>query len=272
MPSATDSTRRFTDRVANYVRYRPAYPAALLETLRERARLTPASVVADVGSGTGILAALLLPLVRRVYAVEPNDAMRAAAEAWLGSGHGAGNAAGTANGTRGAGEFVSVAATAEATTLPEASVDLVTAGQAFHWFDHAAARREFARILRPGGHVALVWNERETDTTPFLRSYEALLQQHARDYGRVKHTNVDETAIAAFFAPERHECIETANEQRFDLDGLVGRSLSSSYAPNPGQPGHEAFVAALRNLFAAHAEADGRVSFRYRTRLYFGRL
>ncbi|HEY0946155.1 MAG TPA: class I SAM-dependent methyltransferase [Opitutaceae bacterium] len=251
----SDVTQRFTDRVGNYVRYRPGYPPALIEALRERAGLTSTSVVADVGAGTGIFTALLLPVCGHVYAVEPNDAMRAEAETRF----------------RGEPKFESLAAPAEAIPLPDSSVDLVTAAQAFHWFDPPRARREFVRLLRPGGGIGLVWNERESDTTPFLRDYEGVLQRHGTDYAYVSHRHLDEARIAAFFAPMPVEIVAVPNEQRFDLEGLIGRALSSSYAPNLGHPDHAAFVKDLGRIFERHA-TDGRVAFRYQARLYFGRV
>ena len=142
--SEKDPTRRFTNRVANYARYRPGYPPAVLTCLRDECGLSPGSTVADVGSGTGILTELFLANGNHVYAVEPNEAMRQAAELSLAHYPG----------------FTSVDGRAEATTLADDSVDFVTAGQAFHWFDAAASRVEFNRILRPGGYTALVWNAR----------------------------------------------------------------------------------------------------------------
>ncbi len=250
-----EPTRRFSDRVENYVRYRPSYPAGVIATLRERAGLGPGAVVADVGSGTGIFAQLLLPHCLRVFGVEPNAAMRGAAENLL---------AGVPN-------FTSQSGTAEATGLSDGSVDLITAAQAFHWFEVPACRREFARILRPGGRVALIWNERLTDASPFLMDYEELLRKHATDYAQVDHTRVDETALSAFFGPAGLFTAEFPNEQHFDLVGLEGRLLSSSYAPNVGQPGHDAMMAALAGLFARHQQ-QGRVALLYRTELHIGRL
>lgn len=252
---AAQPTKRFSDRVADYVRYRPSYPAEVVDTLRREAGLGPSAEVADIGSGTGIFAALLVPHCARVYGVEPNDAMRAAAEQQL----------------AGDPRFTSVAATAEATTLPDASVDLVTAAQAFHWFDKAACGREFARLLRPNGTVALVWNERETSTTPFLAEYEALLLRHATDYAQVNHANTDASKVAEFFAPAGFTMAHFPYEQRFDFEGLRGRLLSSSYAPKAGHPAHEPMLAELRAIFDRHAEND-RVTILYSTNLYFGRL
>jgi len=250
-----DTTQRFSDRVANYVRYRPDYPSELIDALRERAGLNATSTIADVGSGTGIFTALLLPHAAKVFAIEPNEPMRACAESTWG----------------GDPRFHSVNAPAEATTLPDASVDLITAAQAFHWFDPTAARREFARILKRGGHVALVWNERLTDTTPFLRDYESLLKTAATDYNQVNHMNIDRATLAAFYGLSSFETCTFANSQQFDRDGLIGRALSSSYVPNAGHPGHDAFIAGLNRIFDRHA-VNGLVHFEYETKLYFGRL
>lgn len=250
-----DPTQRFSDRVGHYVRYRPGYPPALIQCLQLYTALDRKCTVADLGSGTGIFTALLLPLAGRIYAVEPNAVMRAAAE------HALGNQAG----------FQSVAGRAEATTLPSASVDLITVAQAFHWFDLAACRTEFARILRPEGQIALVWNERLTDTTPFLRDYEELLRTGTTDYNEVNHAQFDDEVIGRFFAPAGFAKHSFSNEQSFNLEGLTGRALSSSYVPNVGQPGHEAFMQGLQAIFQRHAEG-GRVAFHYRTVLFLGRL
>jgi SAM-dependent methyltransferase len=251
----SDPTQRFSDRVENYVRYRPSYPPELVRCLRDRAGLDRNCSVADIGSGTGILTTLLLPVAGRVYAVEPNAAMRTAAEHALRSHSG----------------FTSVTGTAESTTLAPASVDLVTAGQAFHWFDPRASRAEFARILKPGGRVALIWNERLTTATPFLTAYDRLLRTLSDDYNQVNHTRIDAAAIGGFFAPSAFDEFTFPNEQHFDWPGLIGRALSSSYVPNAGQPGHDAFMAELKRIFDEHAAGD-RIAFQYATRLYLGQL
>jgi SAM-dependent methyltransferase len=249
------TTERFSDRVENYVRFRPSYPPEAIDALCRQAGLKSDSRVADVGSGTGIFAALLLPHAARVFGVEPNAAMRAVGERSFG----------------GDARFVSVAGTAEATGLPGESVDLVTAAQAFHWFDASACRREFARILRPGGRVALIWNERLVDATPFLAAYEALLRRHATDYALVNHANLDASAVGAFYEPRDFTLIEFPNEQRFNFEGLKGRLLSSSYAPNAGHPAHGPMLRELEEIFGRHAEG-GMVAFRYTTKLYLGSL
>ncbi len=178
-----DSTTRFTDRMEDYVRYRPSYPPQVLETLRDECGLTRASVIADIGSGTGILTRLLIDHGNQVFGVEPNEAMRARAEASLAQFPG----------------FVSVPAAAEQTALEPGSIDLITAAQAFRWFAATPCRLEFRRILRPGGWIVLIWNERRVDTTPFLQGYEELLQQFSTDYASVDHRNIDENTLTRFF-------------------------------------------------------------------------
>jgi SAM-dependent methyltransferase len=190
-----------------------------------------------------------------VYAVEPNRDMRAAAERLL---------AGFAN-------FKSVAGSAEDTTLPAASVDLVAAGQAFHWFDPPRARAEFRRILRPGGAVALVWNTLRLDTTPFLREFEHLLQRFGTDYREVVHTNVGRADLAAFFGAGGFRSFKLDNEQAFDREGLRGRVRSNSYIPLAGHPDYEPMLRELDRIFDAHND-DGRVRFEYDTQLHVGRL
>jgi SAM-dependent methyltransferase len=249
-----DPTGRFSDRVANYVAYRPGYPDALGDTLRREVGLSATSTVADVGSGTGISTDLLLRLGCQVYAVEPNAAMRQAAE------------------TRFSGEthFHSVAARAESTTLPDASMDAIIAGQAFHWFDRDQTRREFARVLRPSGLVALFWNTRRVDGTPFLQAYEQLLLEFGTDYAQVNHRRVDAASLAAFFGGPWESRV-FAQEQVFDFDGIRGRLLSSSYVPGADHPRHAGMLAALRRIVDAYQE-DGRVRLVYDTELFFGPL
>jgi SAM-dependent methyltransferase len=255
MTAPSDPTARFTERVADYAAHRPSYPAEMIGRLAREGVLRPADVVADVGSGTGILTALLLDHGHTVYAVEPNAAMASEAAARLG-----GNP-----------RFHAVAGRAEATGLADASCDAVTAAQAFHWFEIDAARREFARILRPGGPVVLLWNIRRLDATPFLREYEDLVQRFAIDYEKISAGWADEEAIARFFAPSSFEVRGLEYRQAFGFEGLRGRLLSSSYAPPAGHPRHEPMIAELRQLFDRH-QRGGEVAFEYDTRVYWGRL
>lgn len=246
---------RFSDRVENYIKYRPSYPPEVIELLASRCGLTEESVVADVGSGTGILTKLLLEKAERVYGIEPNREMREAAEKML----------------QDYPNFTSIAGAAEATDLLDQSIDLIVAGQAFHWFDRPRAKKEFRRILRPDGWAVLIWNERETDSTPFLREYEALLQKYAMDYQEVDHMKISPEILSEFYAPGTYETGKFTNHQRFDYEGLKGRCLSSSYIPNAGQPGHIALIDALEKLFSTY-QNEGEVEIGYQTMVYFGRL
>jgi SAM-dependent methyltransferase len=250
----TRPTERFSTRVANYARYRPSYPQAAIELLSARCGLSPTAVVADLGSGTGILSERLLASGAQVIGVEPNDGMRAAAQARLGT-----NA-----------RFRSVGATAEATTLPGGSIDLLVAGQAFHWFEPEAARREALRVIRDGGWGALLWNERPAQASPFLADYEALLLQHAAEYARISASRADEASMRGFFGGTM-ERATFPNQQTLDFEGLKGRLLSSSYAPEPGHPEYEPMMAGLRAVFSRH-ERDGEIVFPYQTLVYFAQL
>jgi SAM-dependent methyltransferase len=248
------STERFSSRVENYIRYRPGYPQAAIELLAARCGLSVASVVADIGSGTGILTAQLLASGARVTGVEPNDGMRAAAEAQLASDE----------------RFTSVAGPAEATGLAAGSVDLWIAGQAFHWFDVPKARAEALRVLRDGGFAALLWNERPHEAGAFLADYEALLTRYASEYATITASRADEASMREFFGGAM-ELATFPNQQVFDFEGLKGRLMSSSYAPEPGDPAHEPLIAGLEAVFDRHQRA-GEVVFPYRTLVYFAQM
>ncbi len=251
-----NATQRFTTRVDNYIKYRPSYPDAITDLLQRECGLTTDTVVADIGSGTGILAELLLRRGCRVYGVEPNDAMRAAGEQLLSSYD----------------RFTSVAATAEATTLPNQSIDLITAGQAFHWFDMEHTATEWRRIIKPDGWVALIWNTRRTGGTPFLEAYEHMLRTYGTDYDVVNQQNpghVDERR--AFFGSDTFALHTFLNEQVFDWDGVRGRLLSSSYTPEPGHPNYEPMLAQLRRIFDQHNQ-NGAVTFVYDTEAWIGQF
>lgn len=261
----SDNTTRFSDRVEDYVKYRPHYPGAILSYLQQTYSFDASWDVADVGSGTGISTELFLGNGNRVFAVEPNAEMRGKAEELLGGYTAAGGRTGVAGGQRGV--FVSVNGTAEATGLGAASVRLVVAGQAFHWFDAVRSRAEFARILRPGGVVALVWNERLAHT-PFEAAYDALIAQHGNDYKTTNHRNVSDQQIGSFYHPAAFVMAAFPNEQWFDFEGLKGRLLSSSYMPKSG-PGFAPMIEDLRRLFDKYQDG-GRVRVGYETRVYSG--
>jgi SAM-dependent methyltransferase len=252
----TDPKERFSSRVEDYVRYRPGYPAALFAWLDAQGCFGGGRVVVDVGSGTGILTRGLLEAGRgsRVVGVEPNAAMRAAAEKAL-AGHPL---------------LENVDASAEATGLPDAVADLVIAAQAFHWFDAPRARVEFARVLRPFGLVALVWNQRRD--SPLNRAYLEMLERLAPDYGLVRESERgSEDKMRAFFAPVAPHRARFDNEQRLDGAGFRGRLLSSSYAPPPGHPLHAPILARAAEIFREHCR-DGLVTIDYDTVVWYGRL
>jgi SAM-dependent methyltransferase len=249
-----DPTRRFSSRVEDYIRYRPSYPPQVTLWLAAECGLTAQSGIADIGSGTGILSRILLDFGCHVFAVEPNPDMRAGAERQL----------------AGQPRFHSVDGRAEATTLPDSSVDFVTAGQSFHWFDAAAARAEFRRILKPEGWVVLIWNERLV-TPGFLTEYEDLLQRLSTDYGRVDHRQIGAEAISSFFAHSSWRVAGFPNHQDFVWDGIRGRLLSSSYAPLPGSPNYAPMMEELEAIFTKYQQG-GQVSLAYQTKMYVGRL
>lgn len=248
-------TERFSSRVDLYVRFRPRYAPAIIPFLEGAMGLSPVSIVADIGSGTGILGELFLQNGNTVYAVEPNEPMRAAAEVRFA------NEAG----------FHSVAATAEETTLPDDSIDLIVAGQAFHWFKVRETRREFARILKPEGWVALIYNSWNLPDSAIAAAYRQIIDRYGIDYRRVncqRRIGDDMAELFGFdgYAEERFD-----NPQTYDFEAFSGRAFSSSYAPLPGHPNHEPMMAALRELFEQHA-VDGRLVFPYETAVYWGRL
>jgi SAM-dependent methyltransferase len=247
-------TARFSDRVENYVRYRPGYPPEVIELLRSECGLQPSHFVADIASGTGLFTRLLLENGNSVFAVEPNLEMREMGMLEL----------------ERYDRLVSVAGTAEETSLRSGSVDFVTAAQAAHWFDLPRARAEFARILRPGGWCVLIWNERRTDTTPFLREYEELLLTYGTDYKEVRHERTT-AVIHDFFAPAPHRERVFDLSQEFDYEGATGRLLSSSYAPLQGHPNYEPMMQELQRIFRVHS-VEGKITFEYNTRVFYGHL
>ena len=252
--AVNDATQRFSSRVENYVRYRPGYPPEVLKLLQADCGLTPNQVIADIAFGTGIFTRLLLENGNPVIGVEPNPEMRRAGEEFL----------------AGYSRFTSVAGTAEATTLQDQVADLVTAAQADHWFDPKKARREFVRILKPGGWVVLLWNQRRTDSTAFPREYEELLLQYGIDYREVRHEHAT-AKISDFFAPSPYKSRTFEMWQPVDYHALEGRLLSSSYTPQPRHPSYDPMLRQQRRIFDAHA-VSGYVTLEYDTRVYYGQL
>jgi SAM-dependent methyltransferase len=249
-----DSKERFSSRVEDYARFRPTYPPEVIAVLREECGLTPESVVADIASGTGLFTRLLLENGNRVFGVEPNDNMRRAGEEYL----------------AGFPTFVSIAGTAEVTTLPDHSMDLITCAQAAHWFHRDKALPEFQRVLRPGGYLVLIWNDRDPGRTAFGRDYEHVVVKYGTDYSVVQRLG---RTIGGdeFFAPFRCKKRTLPNFQEFDYAALEGRLLSSSYAPERRDPSCDAMLEELRRIFGVHRQ-NGKVRMEYDTNIYFGTI
>ncbi len=247
--------QRFSDRVENYTKYRPGYPSEILNLLKEKCNLISGSIIADIGSGTGIFTKFLLDNGNAVFAVEPNPEMRVEAERIL----------------RSNGQFTSNSGDAEATTLADHSVDIITCAQAFHWFDREKAKQEFHRILKPNGCLVLVWNERKTGPSQFLQLFENLLKTYSPDYGQVTHRLIDTKVLTEFYSPSTFNTATFSNSQDFNLEALKGRLLSSSYAPNAGHPNHKPMMAEIEQIFAAH-NISCKVRFEYKTQVYYGKF
>jgi ubiquinone/menaquinone biosynthesis C-methylase UbiE len=250
----TDNTKRFSNRVEDYVRYRPGYPAAIITYLQQQFGMNKAQQVADIGAGTGISSALFLSAGYKVTAVEPNNKMREKAIELLNTFP----------------QFNAVDGTAEHTTLVNNTIDIIIAGQAFHWFDMAAAKAEFKRILKDDGYVVLIWNERLI-ASAFEKEYDQLIIKHGKDYVEVGHRNIDDKNIGAFFSPQPFHYKTFANRQLFDMEGLQGRLLSSSYMPVKGDAGYDAMIEDLRKLFERYKE-EGFITINYLTKVYAGKI
>jgi SAM-dependent methyltransferase len=248
-----DAKRRFSTRVNDYVRYRPSYPSALIDLLRAQCSLRSGHVIADVGSGTGFLSELFLKNGNRVYGIEPNKEMRQAGEEYLASYDG----------------FSSIEGSAETTTLDDNSVDFITAGQSFHWFDPEAARRELLRILKPSGWMVIAWNDRRMEEAPFTRAYENILERFGIDYKSVKDSYPEADRIRGFLSNFSQQ--DLPNHQILDWDSLRGRLRSSSFTPPEGHPNYAPMISELRQLFDAYQQ-DGQVRMDYFTRIYHGHL
>jgi len=250
-----DPTKRFSDRVDNYVKYRPTYPPEVLQYLKAECKLTDSSVIADVGAGTGIFTKLLLDEDYEVFAIEPNKPMLDSAVEQLSVYR----------------NFNFINSGAECTELPNASVDLIVCAQSFHWFSNDNTRVEFSHILKPGGKAALIWNNRSTDTDEFAIEYDALLQNDSVDYNKVNHKKIKDLNFKVFFKDGDYTLKSFPNVQVFDEEGLIGRAFSSSYVPPEGTEEGEKFLKLLKELFAKYND-NGKVSFHYQTEIYLGEV
>jgi SAM-dependent methyltransferase len=252
--SKYNSTDRFTGLAEDYAKYRPSYPEAAIDFILSHCQLGPPSQLVDVGCGTGISSRLFAEHGLCVIGIDPNDEMRRRAEA-------------TAPSARNL--LLSYRkGTAEATALPDACADAVLAAQAFHWFQPELTLTEFRRILKPGGWVILMWNERD-ETDPCTS-----------DYGKVIRTAPDTAAVEGPRGQAGQVLLDSplfvnaarfpfTHEQMLDEEGLQGRAFSASYAPREPTAA-QAFATALRGVFA-HWQRDGIVTLRYTTTLYVAR-
>jgi ubiquinone/menaquinone biosynthesis C-methylase UbiE len=249
-----NSTQRFSSRVDTYTRFRPSYPNQIVEILERDCGLTRDSVIADIASGTGIFTRLLLENGNRVFGIEPNPKMRRAGEEFLATYQ----------------KFTSVNGTAEATTLSDQCVDFITSAQAAHWFVREKAMPEFQRILRPGGYLVLIWNDRKMAGSRFSEEYERLVETYGTDYSEVQRLGrvIDGNE---FFREFKCQKRTLANYQDLNYTAVEGRLLSSSYAPERGEPSCAPMLADLRRIFD-ECQEHGSVRMEYDTNIYFGRL
>ncbi len=243
------TTTRFSDRVDDYIRYRPGYPEQIIGILSQEIGLNQNSIVADIGSGTGISSNLFLLNGNKVFAVEPNKEMREAAELIYAINS----------------NFISVNGTAEKTNLEELSVDIIFSAQAFHWFNSNDSKKEFNRIMKPYGHIVLVWNVRK-EYDGFQKDYELILKS-IPEYNDVTHKNITDEQILKFFAPKPMGKLTLPNCQAFDLNGLKGRLKSSSYCPKKGNE-YERIMRQIERLFY-NFEKEGLIKFEYETNIFW---
>jgi SAM-dependent methyltransferase len=248
-----DPKKRFSDRVENYIKFRPRYPQEIIKYLKEKKILTVNSIIADIGSGTGILSEMFLKEGNLVYGVEPNIDMRKAGENFLSK----------------YSNFVSIEGSAELTTLKSKSIDIITAGQAFHWFNLEKTRSEFIRILKPESWVILIWNRRKKETNIFLKDYEKFLLMYGTDYKAIEKSKLD---FDKFFGTnKKYKKVIFDNYQIFDYDGLEGRLLSTSYIPLEDHPKYGDMLLDLKQLFKKY-QKNGLIRFEYDTEVIYGQL
>ncbi len=248
-------THRFTKTIDYYHKYRPKYPQGVIDLLKTECSLDENSEVADVGSGTGIFTEQLLENGCKIHAVEPNKKMRECAEETL----------------QHYPNFKSVGGTAENLPNPDNSVNVITAAQAFHWFDVRVVRTEFQRVLKQDGWVVLLWNFRDSHASPFMEAYEQLLATYGTDYKTVAAENISESDIERFFSPNSFQNQSFDNIQELDLQGLKGRLLSTSYTPKPADSNFEPMIHEAEKIFH-ECQSDGYVRLLYNTTVYYGHL
>lgn len=249
------STQRFSDRVNNYVKYRPSYPSEVIKTLQTNTGLKSNHLIADIGSGTGLLSQLFLNNNNIVYGVEPNEEMRLAAEQLYEKFN----------------TFNSVPGQAEATLLKDQSVDYIVVGQSYHWFDSHKTKPEFMRILKPNGWVVLVWNIRNELASEFMKALEDTVHRWAVGKITGGENQIIHKDIEYLFGAGNYHQVSYKNYQFFNLEGLIGRTFSSSYTPKPDHPNYQPMLTRLKNIFDFYQD-QGKVAIEYDTQVFYGQL
>ncbi|MFB6351839.1 MAG: class I SAM-dependent methyltransferase [Bradymonadaceae bacterium] len=247
--------KRFSPRAAEYTRHRPEYPPALLDFLEEQGWIGIGTEVADVGAGTGIFTEQLIGKGCEVWAVEPNGAMLSMAQ----------------NRLQSRSQFHGVPADAEDIRMDDRTVDLVCVAQALHWFDLEAARSEFERILRKPERVALLWNIRDREASPFMAGFEDLIAEYGIDYEAVYERFDDYIGDLDNFFGDSYDHRTFDHPQTVGEQDLIGLVTSYSYMPRPNNENFDEMIESLRELFADHADG-GTVDIQYDTELYYGLL
>lgn len=264
-------TMRFDGRAKQYSKFRPSYPAPLLDYLRETVGWDANYKIADIGAGTGIFTSLLLEQGYEVVAVEPNNDMRNELQQQL-QPYSTTVHDDKVSDEQEPGQRLSVSAgSAEATGLANASVQGIVCAQSFHWFDAELARAEFKRVLVSQGKVVLLWNQRDIEASPFMEAYEALFMKYGEQYSKVKHKQISVENLTPFYGGKNPALASFRYEQSFDKDGLIGRIASSSFSLTEQDARYEAFISDVDELFAKH-EQHGEVTMKYRTDVYWGQL
>ena len=242
---------RFSNRVENYVKYRPNYPKEMIKFLSDTIGLAKGHIIADIGSGTGISSKIFLDNGNEVYGVEPNAEMRAAGEKYLSN---------YAN-------FHSIEASSEDTKLESKSIDMIISGQAFHWFEPEATKKEFLRILKPDGYVVIFSNRRKPSNSQFMSDYTELISKYSQ-----KEFNYPlNRDIPNFFNLKPIHEVIFPNIQIFNLERLKGDLASYSYIPSEEDPRFNSMISEFQLLFEKYNN-NGILNFHYETVLYYCKM
>lgn len=246
-----DPKTRFTSRSKFYSKYRPGYPTEIVNLLKKKRILQNVTTIADIGSGTGILAELFLKEKNIVYGIEPNPEMRVEASNLL----------------KKYSNFRLINGSAERTSLKTDSIDLITVGQAFHWFNIDQAFFEFKRILKPSGIVVLIWNLRKTNGSSFNEIYENIMLYYGSDYERLKKP----LDLEKIFPDNHNEHYHFETQQLLDFRGFIGRTLSSSYTPLQDDPHYAPMYEKLKHTFTDY-QVQGKITLEYDTEMIISKF